>query len=88
MQYVYDHNGRKYLDMFGGIVTISVGHCHPYVVEAVTKQMNQLWHTTNIYMHPNIHKYAEKLTSKLPGELKVSTMFLFRLKKKKIVSQK
>ena len=29
MQYLYDHKGAKYLDMFGGIVTVSVGHCHP-----------------------------------------------------------
>lgn len=29
MQYLYDHKGVKYLDMFGGIVTVSVGHCHP-----------------------------------------------------------
>lgn len=72
MQFLYDQNGREYLDMFGGIVTISVGHCHPYVVDAVTKQMNNLWHTTNIYMHPNIHEYAEKLTAKLPNDLSVA----------------
>lgn len=29
MQWLYDHEGRRYLDMFGGIVTVSVGHCHP-----------------------------------------------------------
>jgi alanine-glyoxylate transaminase/(R)-3-amino-2-methylpropionate-pyruvate transaminase len=29
MQWLFDHTGRRYLDMFGGIVTISVGHCHP-----------------------------------------------------------
>lgn len=69
MQYLYDDSGRKYLDMFGGIVTISVGHCHPYVVEAVTRQMKELWHTTNIYLHPNIHRYAEELTAKLPAHL-------------------
>ena len=34
--------------------------------------MDRLWHTTNIYMHPGIHEYAEKLTAKLPGNLKVS----------------
>lgn len=71
MQYLFDHNGRKYLDMFGGIVTVSVGHCHPYVLEAVSKQMKELWHTTNIYLHPNIHKYAEKLSSKFPNDLNV-----------------
>ena len=38
---------------------------------ALTDQANKLWHTTNIYMHPKIHEYAEKLISKMPGDLKV-----------------
>uniref|UniRef100_A0A1Q3FID0 Alanine--glyoxylate aminotransferase 2, mitochondrial n=1 Tax=Culex tarsalis TaxID=7177 RepID=A0A1Q3FID0_CULTA len=70
MQWLFDHEGRRYLDMFGGIVTVSVGHCHPKVNAALEEQMNTLWHTTNIYMHPKIHEYAEKLLSKMPGDLK------------------
>lgn len=31
MQWLWDHTGRRYLDFFGGIVTVSVGHCHPWV---------------------------------------------------------
>ena len=38
MQYVWDETGRRYLDGFGGIVTISVGHCHPHVVAAAQRQ--------------------------------------------------
>lgn len=71
MQWLFDHKGRKYLDMFGGIVTVSVGHCHPHVTAAVEKQLKELWHTTLIYMHPNVHKFAQKLISKMPGDLKV-----------------
>lgn len=71
MQYLFDADGRKYLDMFGGIVTVSVGHCHPYVVEAIEKQLRKLWHTTVIYMNPKHTEYAQKLTSTLPGDLKV-----------------
>lgn len=71
MQWLFDYSGRRYLDMFGGIVTVSVGHCHPKVNEAAIRQINQLWHTTNIYMHPRIHEYAEKLAEKFPGDLKV-----------------
>ena len=37
MQYLFDHNGKKYLDLFGGIVTVSVGHCHPKVQYLSTK---------------------------------------------------
>ncbi|KAM8960888.1 alanine--glyoxylate aminotransferase 2, mitochondrial [Pelodytes ibericus] len=71
MQWVFDSSGRRYLDLFAGIVTVSVGHCHPKVTEAAQKQLGRLWHTTNIYLHPPIHEYAEKLTSLLPGKLKV-----------------
>ncbi|XP_002068613.3 alanine--glyoxylate aminotransferase 2, mitochondrial [Drosophila willistoni] len=70
MQWLYDHEGRRYLDMFGGIVTVSVGHCHPKVNKALSDQIAKLWHTTNIYMHPKIHEYAEKLVAKMPGNLK------------------
>jgi alanine-glyoxylate transaminase/(R)-3-amino-2-methylpropionate-pyruvate transaminase len=71
MQYVWDDAGKRYLDGLGGIVTISVGHCHPHVVEAARKQNETLQHSTTIYLHPNIALFAEKLASKLPGELKV-----------------
>lgn len=70
-QWLWDHKGQRYLDMFAGIVTVSVGHCHPKVNEAAINQLNQLWHTTNIYMYPHIQEYAEKLTSHLPDDLKV-----------------
>ena len=46
MQYVWDGDGRRYLDALGGIVTISVGHCHPEVVEAARKQNEMLQHST------------------------------------------
>lgn len=71
MQWLFDHTGRRYLDMFGGIVTVSAGHSHPKINEAIFKQMRTLCHTTNIYLHPKLYEYAEKLTAKLPGDLKV-----------------
>jgi alanine-glyoxylate transaminase / (R)-3-amino-2-methylpropionate-pyruvate transaminase len=70
-QYVFDETGRRYLDALGGIVTVSVGHCHPDVVEAARKQNEMLQHSTTIYLHPNIAEYAEKLAAKMPGDLKV-----------------
>jgi alanine-glyoxylate transaminase/(R)-3-amino-2-methylpropionate-pyruvate transaminase len=70
-QYVFDEQGRRYLDGLGGIVTISVGHCHPDVVEAARRQNELLQHATTIYLHPNITGYAEKLAAKMPGDLKV-----------------
>jgi alanine-glyoxylate transaminase/(R)-3-amino-2-methylpropionate-pyruvate transaminase len=71
MQYVWDETGKRYLDGLGGIVTISVGHCHPQVVEAARRQNETLQHSTTIYLHPNIAEYAEKLAAKMPGDLKI-----------------
>ena len=70
-QYVWDEQGKRYLDGLGGIVTISVGHCHPHVVAAANQQNETLQHSTTIYLHPNVGAFAEKLASKLPGELKI-----------------
>jgi len=71
MQYVWDETGKRYLDGLGGIVTVSVGHCHPKVVAAANKQNETLQHSTTIYLQPNVAEYAEKLASKMPGDLKV-----------------
>lgn len=70
-QYLFDESGRRYLDGLGGIVTVSVGHCRPHVVEAARRQNETLQHSTTIYLHPNIAQYAEMLASKMPGDLKV-----------------
>ncbi len=70
-QYLYDETGRRYLDGFGGIVTVSVGHCHPHVVAALNRQNELLQHTTTIYLHPNVSEYATALAAKMPGDLKV-----------------
>ena len=71
MQYIWDDTGKRYLDGLGGIVTISVGHCHPHVLAAAQKQNETLQHSTTIYLHPNVGAFAEKLASKMPGDLKV-----------------
>ncbi|KAI1280446.1 Alanine--glyoxylate aminotransferase 2, mitochondrial [Halotydeus destructor] len=74
MQYVYDNNGRRYLDMFGGIVTTSVGHCHPRLVGVAQKQMTKLWHTSAIHLNEEIHEYVTKLSNLFPDPL--SNIFL------------
>ncbi|MEM6853715.1 MAG: aminotransferase class III-fold pyridoxal phosphate-dependent enzyme, partial [Planctomycetota bacterium] len=66
MQYVFDETGKRYLDAFAGIVTVSVGHCHPSIIEKVKAQTDKLQHTTTIYLHPTIGQFAEKLASKMP----------------------
>src|SRR5687768_14905896 len=72
MQYVWDETGRRYLDLFAGIVTVSCGHCHPKVVRRVQEQTATLQHTTTIYLHPNVSLLAQKLASKMPPGLDVT----------------
>jgi alanine-glyoxylate transaminase/(R)-3-amino-2-methylpropionate-pyruvate transaminase len=69
MQYVFDHTGKRYLDAFAGIATISVGHCHPHVVKAVQEQSAKLQHSTTLYLHPTIGEYGKMLVDKIPGNL-------------------
>ncbi|XP_015073548.1 alanine--glyoxylate aminotransferase 2 homolog 1, mitochondrial isoform X1 [Solanum pennellii] len=71
MQYLYDENGKRYLDAFAGIVTVSCGHCHPEVLDAIIEQSKLLQHATTIYLHHAIADFAEALASKMPGNLKV-----------------
>jgi alanine-glyoxylate transaminase/(R)-3-amino-2-methylpropionate-pyruvate transaminase len=67
MQYLWDETGKQYLDGFAGIVTVSVGHCHPEVVERVQQQAGKLQHTTTIYLHPTIGQFARKLAEHFPA---------------------
>jgi acetylornithine aminotransferase len=58
---VTDADGKSYLDFLGGIATSVLGHAHPAIVKAVTKQVSTLSHVSNFYAHPNIIELAEKL---------------------------
>lgn len=71
MQYLFDDKGRRYLDGFGGIATVSCGHCHPEVVQSITNQINRIQHSTILYLNHAIGDFAEALASKMPGNLKV-----------------
>jgi acetylornithine aminotransferase len=60
---VYDVEGKKYLDLLGGIATNVLGHAHPAIVKAVSKQIGTLGHVSNFYAHPNVIELAQKLAS-------------------------
>jgi len=68
MQYVWDDTGKRYLDAFAGIASISVGHCHPHVVAAVQDQAGRIQHTSVICLHPTIARFAEKLAGRFPDD--------------------
>ena len=69
---VYDVEGREYLDFFGGIVTISVGHCNDKVVAAIEEQVRKVQHTSTLYPNEPHVRLAEKLAAITPGALKQS----------------
>ena len=58
---VTDADGKSYLDFLGGIATSILGHAHPAIVKAVSKQVSTLSHVSNFYAHPNAIELAEKL---------------------------
>lgn len=58
---VFDADGKKYIDMLGGIATNLLGHSHPAVVSAVTRQIKKLAHVSNFYAHPNVIELAQIL---------------------------
>ena len=60
---VTDVKGNDYLDFLAGIATNVLGHAHPAVVKAVSKQVATLGHVSNLYAHPNVISCAEKLIS-------------------------
>lgn len=68
MQYLYDDEGRRYLDAYNNVA--HVGHCHPKVVAAGQRQM-ELLNTNTRYLSEVILEYAEKLTGTMPDPLRV-----------------
>jgi len=71
---VTDADGKIYMDFLGGIATNILGHAHPAIVKAVTKQVSLLSHVSNFYAHPNAIELAEKLTA-LTGDNSAKVFF-------------
>ena len=72
MQYLYDSEGRKYLDCFAGVSVINCGHCNPEITKKVCSQVETLQHVCNIYLTENFVNLAEKLAEVTPGDLQKS----------------
>lgn len=69
--YVTDADGRRYLDLLGGIAVNALGHAHPAIIDAVTTQLATLGHTSNLYINPTTVTLAERLLDKFanPGRV-------------------
>ncbi|HET7393663.1 MAG TPA: aspartate aminotransferase family protein [Candidatus Binatia bacterium] len=70
--YVYDADGKEFLDFFGGILTVSVGHCNERVTKAVDEQTHKLQHMSTLYANEPQVQLAEKLAQITPGRLEKS----------------
>ncbi len=71
---VYDADGKNYLDFLGGIATNLLGHAHPAIIKAVTKQISTLSHVSNFYMHPQVLQLAQSL-QKMTGDKNSKVFF-------------
>jgi 4-aminobutyrate aminotransferase-like enzyme len=66
-QFVWDADGNQYLDFFGGIVTISVGHCNDAVNRKVTEQMGKLQHVSTVFANEPQAALAKRIAGITPG---------------------
>ena len=72
MQYLYDVNGKKYLDCYAGVSVINCGHCNQEIISKMIEQIKNLQHVCNIYLTENFVNLAEKLSEVTPGNLQKS----------------
>ena len=72
MQYLWDIDGNKYLDFFGGIVTISVGHTNPRITSKIKAQTDKLQHASTLFPNEAIVALAERIAQITPGEISQS----------------
>lgn len=71
-QWLFDVEGNQYLDFFGGILTVSVGHANEEITQATIAQLKNLQHTSALYLNENTIEFAEKLAEITPGNLQQS----------------
>ena len=67
MQHLYDEQGTRYLDCFGGVTTVSVGHSHPEVGRRVSEQCGVLNHTSSLYLTEPVLDFCQRFSELLPG---------------------
>lgn len=70
MQYLFDHTGWKYVDFYAGVSAMNCGHSNPDILKGVIAQLNNIQHTSTLYLTQPMVDLAEKLSSVLPGDIK------------------
>lgn len=72
MQYLYDDQGKKYIDCFAGVSVMNCGHCNEEILAPAIEQMRTLQHTSIIYLTEPMGQLAARLSEVLPGDLRRS----------------
>lgn len=70
MQYLFDQNNKKYIDFFAGVSVMNCGHSNPEILKDTIEQLNQLQHTTTLYLTEPMVELAQRLAGILPGDIK------------------
>lgn len=70
--YLTDVEGREYLDFFGGVLTVCVGHCNEEISDKIAGQLRELQHVSTLYLTEEIVNFAEKLAEIAPSDLRKS----------------
>ncbi len=71
-QYLWDVEGRRYLDFFGGVLTVSLGHCNDEISAATVAQLERAQHTSTLYVNEVMVRLAEQVAAITPGRLQHS----------------
>ena len=70
MQFLFDHNNKRYVDFFAGVSVLNCGHSNPEILKETIAQLNKMQHTTTLYLTQPMVELAEKLAGILPGNIK------------------
>ena len=70
MQYLFDSEGKRYTDFFSGVTVLNCGHSNPYIIDRVKAQLENLQHTSIIYLTQPMAMLAKELSKILPGNIK------------------
>lgn len=70
MQYLFDHNNKKYTDFFAGVSVLNCGHSNPEILKDTIEQLGKMQHTTALYLTQPMVELAERLAGILPGKIK------------------
>lgn len=70
MQFLFDHNNKRYVDFFAGVSVLNCGHSNPEILKDTIEQLSKMQHTTTLYLTQPMVELAEKLANLFPGDIR------------------